>query len=167
MKHYTAKQVALEVLKKADECLKKSEMLKKEHVEKDATPPNGVRAQIAPEKNPKEKKEEKGTDPTGMADYDDKRLKKSEGFSGLAKFLEDKKSKRMSKGETGHEKGINTSTDPSQKSKVMMGTSKAGSSLPGASNSPAKKIADENEAKGKHKQVLGEMKQMPKPKLPV
>ena len=72
----------------------------------------------------------------------------------------------MDKGETGHEKGINTSTDPSQKSRVMMGTSKAGSTLPGHANDPKQKMADEAEAKGQHQQVLGEMKQMPKPKLP-
>jgi len=72
----------------------------------------------------------------------------------------------VNKSETGHEKAINTSTDPSQKSRVMMGTSKAGSTLPGHANDPIQRVADESEAKGKHKQVLNEMKQMPKPKLP-
>lgn len=95
MKHYTAKEVTIEVLKKAEECLKKSALLKKE---KDVTPPDGVKAQVAPEKNPKEKKEQEGTHPTGTADVEDKRLKKSEGVSNLAKFMEDVKSKRLSKG---------------------------------------------------------------------
>lgn len=135
MKQYTAKEVALEVLKKAEECLKKSALLKKE---KDATPPDGVKAQVAPEKNPKENKEKEGTHPTGTADVEDKRLKKaekeskhdrcvehvkenspevknphavcvaegvkpeawkkSEGVANLAKFMEDVKSKRLSKG---------------------------------------------------------------------
>lgn len=103
MKNYTAKQVALEVLKKAEECLKKSELLKKERASKDATPPDGVRAQVAPEKNPKENKEKEGTHPTGMADVQDKRLPKqsvlkSEGTSNLFKFIEDKKAQRLSKG---------------------------------------------------------------------
>ena len=136
MKNYTAKQVALEVLKKAEECLRKSELLKKAHSEKDQTPPDGVKAQMAPEKNPKEIKE-KNNEPTGMADKEDKRLKKaeskhdrcaehvkenspevknphavcvaegvkpaawkkSESVSKLAKFIEDRKSKRLSKGE--------------------------------------------------------------------
>lgn len=88
-------------------------------------------------------------------------------FLSLAIKAETKGKTSLFKSETGHEKGINTSTDPSQKSRVMMGTSKAGSTLPGHANDPVQKIADENEAKTKHAAVLSEMKQMPKPKLPM
>jgi hypothetical protein len=66
----------------------------------------------------------------------------------------------LGKAETGHEKGINTSTDPKQRSRVMMGTSKAGSTL------PSKSHLDVAEAKGAHKEVLKEMKAQPKPNLP-
>ncbi len=69
------------------------------------------------------------------------------------------KDAHIEKGETGHEKGINTASDPKQKSRVMMGTSKAGSQL------PSKDKADISEAKDAHKSVLSEMKNMPKPKL--
>jgi hypothetical protein len=67
--------------------------------------------------------------------------------------------KELDKSATGHEKGINTQSDPSQKSKVMLGTSQNGSQM------PSKNPADIAEAKEGHKQVLGEMKNI-KPKLP-
>lgn len=72
--------------------------------------------------------------------------------------------KELDKSATGHEKGINTMSDPSQKSKVMLGTSKAGSQMP-FSKDPATRQEDKHDAVNAHKQVLGEMKNI-KPKLP-
>ena len=86
----------------------------------------------------------------------------SKGIHKLSKFvgkMEGKKGAGHPNGETGHEKGINTASDPKQKSRVMLGTSKAGSTM------PANNAEDRSEAKQEHKKVLGEMKAMPKPNL--
>jgi hypothetical protein len=94
------------------------------------------------------------------------------GHIKLAKFIgrmehkKGQKSKELDKGETGHEKGINTSTDPSQKSRLMMGTSKAGSTLPAHANDPVEAAKDVAESKSKHKEVLNQIHQMSKPTLP-
>ena len=86
----------------------------------------------------------------------------SKGIHKLSKFvgkMEGKKGAGHPNGETGHEKGINTASDPKHKSRVMLGTSKAGSQM------PANNAEDRSEAKQEHKKVLGEMKAMPKPNL--
>lgn len=125
--------------------------------EKDQTPADGVQKETIGQHDPAQGKENSnpvwGTEP---------------GCHKLSKFMgrKEEKSKAKSqvapidKAETGHEKGINTSTDPKAKSRVMMGTSKNGSQL------PSKDTADINEAKDGQKQVLNQMKAMPKPNLP-
>lgn len=174
-KKISAKEAGIAVLKKFEELLVKAKqdgkpsLVKSEELKKDdAAPPapaeggSTINSQIG---NPFGKHEDDGDG-------------KFKGHIKLAKFIGHIQGKKSSKGsmnqdsgnntpiqpidksQTGHEKGINTMSDPSQKSKVMLGTSKNGSQL------PTKSHLDIAEAKEGHKQVLNEMKQMPKPKLP-
>ena len=90
------------------------------------------------------------------------------GHIKLAKFMgamEAKRGKRpgmkeMDKAETGHEKGIHTAVDPYPHNRIkkLAGMSEAGTLATG--------LFDQKPAKEAHKKVLGEMKEMPKPKLP-
>lgn len=96
-KHYTARQAAEAVLKKAQEVLSKSELVKAEPPkhphEQDATGPRGPEKQIDPQHNPKEHAEGNnelaGTTPTQVG-QDGKNLPGFDEMKGhlkLAKFI--------------------------------------------------------------------------------
>jgi len=80
--------------------------------------------------------------------------KSAEAESGMHKV--EYYSQPFEKAETGHEKGIHTQSDPSQKSRVMMGTSKAGSQMP-LSRDPKTRAEDVHDAKKVHQKVRSEM----------
>lgn len=115
-----------------------------------------IEGQPSPEDNPHEQKE--GNNPEWGAEAGIYKLAKFCGHMGAKRKMK-KPAPEMDKAETGHEKGINTSTDPKQRSRVMMGTSVAGRTL------PSKHKEDHEEAKGVHRKVLADMKAQPKPNL--
>ncbi len=127
--------------------------------------------QMSPGKNPHEQAEgnnpDWGTDPgvkghIKLAHFMGHRSAKKKQMS--ANGIAPAQGAKLERAETGHEKGINTQSDPSQRSRVMMGTSKAGSQLP-LSKDPKTRAEDLSDAKNQHKKVLKEMKAQPKPKL--
>lgn len=146
-KVYTAKEAAFAVLAKAQELLAKSELVKS---------------------NPDAKQDaELGEAVEGLCErhmLENKDAERKEGHK-LVKMEKCSMCKSMHKAETGHEKGINTQSDPAQRSRVMMGTSKAGSQMP-LSRDAATRHEDKRDAVKEHKKVLGEMHAMPKPNLP-
>ena len=196
-KKYTAKEAAIAVLKKAEELLAKSSLMKGFPSQKHGHAPIGAPQRLIgsgdKSKIPgqKAKSTHDSLDPSSGHRPGQGRSEHSKTMLGTSRAglnvksshgggKEEAKSAHketlgklhaqpkpnlpkseagMDKAETGHEKGINTSTDPKQKSRVMMGTSKAGSQLPSTSK------LDVAEAKEAHKQVLSEMKRMPKPNL--
>ncbi len=91
---------------------------------------------------------------------------KMKGHIKLAKFMgrmEHKRSQSLDKGETGHEKGINTSAS------ATGGQSKMGNHIVAARDAKHDYGGGKVhtlDAKNVAKDKLGEMKQMPKPKLP-
>ena len=92
------------------------------------------------------------------------------GHIKLAKFvgrMEAKRGKPLDKGETGHEKGINSAANFQVN---RPGVSHAGISARSVNINESKGGGQDwqgrNEAKDRQKKVLGEMKAMPKPKLP-
>ena len=92
------------------------------------------------------------------------------GHIKLAKFvgrMEAKRGKPIDKADTGHEKGINTAANFQVN---RPGVSHAGISARSVNTNESKGGGQDwqgrNEAKDRQKKVLGEMKAMPKPKLP-
>ena len=146
----------------------------KEHVEGEAIAPDKrVEHQMAPGNNPHEQAEgnnpDWGTDPgvkghIKLAHFMGHRSAKKKHSAAPGMAAQQAAPAGVTKAETGHEKGINTQSDPSQKSRVMMGTSKAGSQMP-LSKNPQTRAEDVHDAKNQHKKVLGEMKAQPKPNL--
>lgn len=115
--------------------------------------------------NPKLDKDEEESGDMAMSEDAPKPESRTKGHIKLAKFVgrmdqkRGKPSQEMDKGETGAEKGVHTSMKQTS-GQASPGESAAGRNvvLGGSANMAT--------AKDAHKQVLGEMKQMPKPKLP-
>ena len=189
-KKYSAAEAAVAVLKKAEEMLKKHEHIgwgklhgkleREGYSDKTADKIAGsIKAKV-------EKSEEKLVDSTATGEKnitpsDDTQKdpnpltnaheqKESEGGWGdmkghikLAKFIGRMEHKRgkpaqeMDKGETGNERGIHTNTFNNSIGKPH--------SMSGGKPMQTPEKAKEDKVK-LHQQVLGEMKQMPKPKLP-
>lgn len=103
-KQYTAKQAAFAVLEKVGELLKKSESLEKaeqpgkiQPKEKEQAPPDGVRAQVAPEFNPKEQQEGNNAGPGVNPHNEHEEYGDLRGHIKLAKFIGHMGHKRLSK----------------------------------------------------------------------
>lgn len=149
----------------------------KEHMEGEAIHPGKrVEEQASPGQNPKEQSEgnnsDWGTDPQVkghiklahfMGHAGAKKQNQPNNNTGAA--MGQPTAQGVEKAETGHEKGINTQSDPAQKSRVMMGTSKAGSQMP-LSKNPQTRAEDVADSKKEHGKVLKQMKAQPKPNLP-
>ncbi len=186
-KKYTAKEVALAVLKKAGEMLTKSESLKKYATENskkigyklseegkgekpqerdwDAFEVKAGKAKVsdprlAPQKAPQDDPSQiEREDLGGRLDSQVGRELTEKESTAHKKDYKKELASRFAKAETGHEKGVHTS---------------AGLKNPGMSSARLSgKIAIDNKhadahntEKNAHKQVLGEMKAQPKPNLP-
>lgn len=100
----TAKEAVLAVLKKAQEVLQKSELMKAEPVgelhpkEKEAAPSDNVETQPAPNTNPDEVKENGNPAPGASPQNEDPYAAEIKGHLKLAKFIGRMEHKRSSKG---------------------------------------------------------------------
>jgi hypothetical protein len=95
-KKYSAKEAALAVLKKAEEVLKKSELLK---AEIKSGPANSVESQPAPNKNPAEIAENGNPAPGALPQNTDTYGAEMKGHIKLAKFIGRMEAKRGKKAE--------------------------------------------------------------------
>lgn len=92
-KKYSAKEAALAVLRKAEELLKKSEVMKKAEAQPDASK-NSIEEQPAPSKNPDEQKEGNNQGPGVIPHNEGENYK---GYIKLARFMGHIDSKRKKK----------------------------------------------------------------------
>lgn len=94
------------------------------------------------------------------------------GHIKLAKFvgrMEAKREKPVDKAETGHEKGVHAQAGPRTPGMSEAGMYNSASKVSPNESRPAvlqNVESYKNSTKGAHKEVLGQMKRMPKPKLP-
>lgn len=153
-KKFSPKEAALAVLAMAAEIAKKHEETLAKGEQVNANSVAGAQGESMPAMDPMKMSEEAAPSHT-------------KGHIKLAKFvgrMDHKRGKPLDKGETGHEKGVHTKGNITAGNP---GTSHAGDKIAETSYlSPRGSEGAVGQAKEQHKQVLGEMKQMPKPKLP-